>query len=184
MIRIEIIAGSFGRGIATYNHGELHFPEQLILGVEAVAQIDGRGAVLPKQHWSEAAISNLRSGLAVASNLELTGAASLAVAAIGAGLAKDRDPSQSQQVIEVTFTDGRGFVALAPEGLAILIQNDRTVLQRAYERNASHSLETIPQSRHQNELLTSASAMASATAEAAGSALSSAMSFVRRKREA
>lgn len=184
MTGMKIVAGSFGKGQGEYDAGEFAFPDGTRRVVEDINTIHSHGSVTGEQHWGASVVGSLKNGLALASNLDLTGPLSLAVGALAAGLGDGESGSQQRALVEVAFHDGASFVALAAVGLPVLIGNDREVARRAQGRTVPANLSTPVNPAGVDISLTNLTAQAgdavTSAAGAASSAIQSAFGLVRR----
>lgn len=178
MSGLQIVAGAFGKGHGQYEAGEFSFPDGSRRAVETVASIEAHSGVAAKQNWGSSLLGGLKGGLALASNLELSGTLALAASAVGAGLSSLDENGESKPcaLIEVTFSDGAGFLALAAQPLSALIENDREVVRRAIVRFAGAAPMIEQPSALPGSLVDTAAGAATTAAEVAGAALKTTVS--------
>lgn len=193
---IQVIAGACGKGAGAYEAGLFTLPDGSCRPVEAVAAIESQGGVSERAGWGESVLGNLKGGLGLASNLDISGGLALAASVIGAGLPEGAGGPRERTILEVAFADGTSFIAVADVGLSVLIANDREVVGRAFARFAAGSLPAPaepaaigPQLVETAGSVLSAGAGAALTAASSATAVASAtfgsaLSLVRRRREA
>ncbi|UHC17320.1 hypothetical protein LRS73_05345 [Methylobacterium currus] len=178
MAELTIIAGECGRGSGEYDTGLFILPDGSKRGAETVAAVVLHGGVTEKQGKAGQIVGGLKGGLALAAQLDLSTSLSLAATAVGAGLSVLDGGPRQKAVLEVRFTDGASFVAMADVGVAALMENDRRVIQLAAPRLANHP---IPPTPEEPGISARAIEAASDAVESAGSAVSSAFSFIKSK---
>lgn len=185
MAEIKVVAGNCGKGRGIYQTGLFTGPDGIERSVETLLTIEIHGDVAGARNWGGQVLDGLKGSLALASNIDLSGAALLAASALAPLSA---DEPQKQTLLELGFEDGALLIAMADARLPALIENDREVLRRGLFRAAQRAAPaaTLP-APSESSILTSATEAAQtaagavhAAAGAASASLSSAFGFVRR----
>lgn len=185
MAEIKVVAGNCGKGKGTYQTGLFTSPDGIERSVETLLTIEVHGDVAGARNWGGQVLDGLKGSLALASNIDLSGTALLAVAALSPLSA---DEPQKQTLLELTFEDGALLIAMADARLPALIENDRGVLRHGLVRAAQRAVPAATLAApSESTILTTATEAAQtaagavhAAAEAAGASLNSAFGFVRR----
>ncbi|SFV14751.1 hypothetical protein SAMN02799631_05944 [Methylobacterium sp. 174MFSha1.1] len=177
MAEIKVVAGNCGKGRGQYEAGVFTTPDGVERGVDTVVAIESHGGVAGERGWGEQVLTGIKGGLGLASQLDLTGAAGLAVSALAA---VEADESRPKALVEIAFADDGLVVALADARLAALVAHDREVLRVGLARAASRLAVPLAPETASAGTLQAASDAVQAAAGAAGSSLTSAFGFVRR----
>ena len=219
MSRFEIVAGDFGRGKGRYRAGLFTLPKGDPRGIEDVASVESNARIMQRD-WFGAARGAMKGAAASApigamatifaspiKAIITAGPAALTAGAIGAGLGAVGNGTKNMSLMQITFRDSLGFVAIAPVDLpdavlenselaAELIKRQARVLREAAPRSwfFFRKAEAPPLPPPSPEITVGAAAgvllsaagdaavsAASATVDVAGDALGGAIGFMRRQ---
>lgn len=143
MARLELVAGDFGRGTASYDTGEFRLPSRRLQNIANVISVEANATVIEK-HWGRALGDSVRNAAGLAPVAMLVGvfAAPLAAvatigvaaAAVGGAVGLLGGGAQNKLLIQVTFEQGTGFIVVCDAALAKTIADDARLVRAQAER--------------------------------------------------
>lgn len=216
MASLQLVAGDFGKGNATYDVGEFRLPGRRLQGAIHITSVEANTTVIEK-HWGRAVVDGVRNAAGFApvamlvgvfaAPLAAVGTIGIAEAAIGGAIGLLGGGAANKVLLQVTFEQGTGFVAVCDAEVAKAIADDARLLraQAARERRLREpplmtrlfggtpatptetavppaTPATLPPSGESGEpgLVESLSVTAAEAVERTGQALSDAFSYVKR----
>lgn len=143
MARLELVAGDFGKGAASYDVGEFRLPGRRLQNVANVISVEANATVIEK-HWGRALGDGVRNAVGLApvamlvgvfaAPLAAVGAIGIAAAAVGGAVGLLGGGAQDKVLIQVTFAQGAGFIAVCDAVLAKAIADDAQLMHAHAER--------------------------------------------------
>jgi hypothetical protein len=143
MARLELVAGDFGRGTAKYDTGEFRLPGRRLQNIANVIAVEANATIIEK-HWGRALGDGVRNAAGLAPVAMLVGvfAAPLAAvatigvaaAAVGGAVGLLGGGAQNKLLVQVTFAQGTGFIAVCDTEVAKTITDDVRLVRAQVER--------------------------------------------------
>lgn len=138
--RLQLIAGTVGRGRGRYEGGRFILPDRSSRLVLAVASLEVNGAIL-QGSWTKRVGSGVGTAVAAAQlgavtglfvgGMALVGPYALSGAAIGAGLGLFGGGAIKKSLVQILFDDDTGFIAICDGALPDRIRGELKALETA-----------------------------------------------------
>jgi hypothetical protein len=155
MSRFEIVAGDFGKGRGSYACGTFTLPGKTSRGIEDVAAVEANATVVQGSWWraakdtlkgaaTVAPVAVVAGAIFVAPLAAVAGTAALTGAAIGAAMGALGGGMRNRTLMQVTFRDGSGLIAIAEEHLPGQILHEAEIAAQVAARHRRTMKEVNP----------------------------------------